>query len=35
MIYNEETDKWIKYGRSKNIKFQVWLSLQYNKKEWE
>ena len=34
-IYNEETDKWITYGRTRNLKFQLWLSLQYNKKEWK
>ena len=34
-ICNEETDSWIPYGRTKSVKFQQWLSMQYNPEEWK
>ncbi len=34
-VRNEKTGEWIKYSRTESIKFQMWLMLQYNKKDWE
>lgn len=33
--HNRATDKWEKIGRDMVLSRKVWLSFQYNKKEWE